>query len=137
MKYTIDEIFDMLDWSQPESVQQFGIKEASSIKHLHVFILPCSRTYSKNLWENCAKVLAAKSDDELEPFFGGLLEWLQDLNWPGAEIIYNRLGQVPYQKIKTDLGISLKKQRQGTMNRGNIGWNNFIMNFMSLIQISR
>ena len=29
-----------------------------------------------------------------------LLEWAQDLNWPGALIIYHRITQIPYSSIE-------------------------------------
>ena len=41
-----------------------------------------------------------RSDEELQPFIFMLLEWLQDLNWPGALIIYNRVTQIPYDAIE-------------------------------------
>ena len=43
------------------------------------------------LWENCAKVLYKKSDEVLAPYLSALLEWLEDLTWPGAVIILERL----------------------------------------------
>lgn len=42
-------------------------------------------------WKNCAVVLSEKSDGELAPYSEKLLEWLQDINWDGAQIILNRL----------------------------------------------
>ena len=50
---------------------------------------------SKSVWENCAKVLASKSDIVLEKYVFDMFKWLQDMNWPGAEIIYNRLLLMP------------------------------------------
>ena len=47
--------------------------------------------YGKNVWENCAKALVKRDDKELEPHLIELLEWLQDMNWPGAFCILNRL----------------------------------------------
>lgn len=32
-----------------------------------------------------------KSDEELEPYLISLFEWVQDMNWPGATLIFNRL----------------------------------------------
>ena len=46
---------------------------------------------SKSVWENCAKVLINKSDEDLQLYYIHLFEWLQDLNWPGAYLIYDRL----------------------------------------------
>ncbi|MBQ9119946.1 MAG: DivIVA domain-containing protein, partial [Lachnospiraceae bacterium] len=38
-----------------------------------------------------ALILAEKSDEELSPHLIQLMEWLQDLNWPGAVCIQDRL----------------------------------------------
>ena len=40
------------------------------------------------------------SDDRLEPYLPSLLEWLQDLNWPGALIIMDRLKVFSGRKLK-------------------------------------
>lgn len=86
---SIDEIMDMLDWNQSEEIQQKGIELASGIKYLNTFLLPMRP--GKRVWENCAIILAAKSDEVLGPYLSLLLEWMEDLNWPGALIILERL----------------------------------------------
>lgn len=87
MSMGIDQIFEMLSWNNEEKIQEQGIEEAEKIKHLSVLIQPME---SKSIWENCAKVLASKSDQELESYLIPLFEWLQDMNWPGADVIYKR-----------------------------------------------
>ena len=83
----IDEIMEMLDWNKNEEEQRRGIELAKEIKCINVFMQP----YGKNLWENCAKILYDKTDKELQPYLSRLFEWVQDLNWPGALIILERL----------------------------------------------
>ena len=85
------EMFEILDWNQPESVQEEGRRIARTITDLAQFIQPLSERYSKNIWDNCARVLVDKTDQELEPYMEGLVKWTQDLNWPGALLILNRL----------------------------------------------
>ncbi|MCL2860497.1 MAG: DUF5071 domain-containing protein [Oscillospiraceae bacterium] len=46
---------------------------------------------SKRVWENCAKILVDKTDTVLSPYLTQLLEWLQDLTWPGTLTIIERL----------------------------------------------
>lgn len=89
--YNIDDIMDMLDWNQNKEEQEKGLKLAKSIKSINVFIQPLDSKHNKNVWENCAKVLSERSDEELKPYIISLLEWLQDMNWPGAFIIFERL----------------------------------------------
>lgn len=96
MKCNIDDIFGYLSWNNAPEVQSMGIEMAKKIKFLSVLIMPIE---DKSVWENCAKVLASKSDDELDRYFIKLFEWIKDMNWPGADIIYRRLGLVPSQKI--------------------------------------
>ena len=84
----IDEIMDMLDWNQSEEIQQKGIELAGRIKYLNAFLQPMP---GKSVWDNCAIILAAKSDEVLEPYLLRILEWLKDENWPGALIILERL----------------------------------------------
>ena len=58
--------------------------------------------YNKNVWDNCAKIVSVKTDEELKPYMISLFEWLQDMNWPGAEIIYDRLIHVEAKLILND-----------------------------------
>ncbi|MBQ9012424.1 MAG: DUF5071 domain-containing protein [Bacilli bacterium] len=37
--------------------------------------------------ENCVKIISYKNDEELKKYFPLLMEWLKDMNWPGANII--------------------------------------------------
>ena len=89
--YNIDKIMDMLDCNNSVGVQEKGIELAKNVKCINVFVLPKHPGYNKNVWENCAKILADKTDKILNPYLIKLLEWIKDLNWPGALIIINRL----------------------------------------------
>lgn len=81
----------MLDSENDTFIQQKGIELAGQIGHIADFILPMYPKYNKNIWENCAKIIIQKTDSELAPYLVRILEWLQDLNWPGSFIILNRL----------------------------------------------
>ena len=87
----ITEIMDMLDWNMPTEIQSKGISLAENTKKILPFIQPLTPKYNKNVWGNCAVIIAAKSDDDLKPYLAELLEWLQDMSWPGAFCILNRL----------------------------------------------
>ena len=98
-------LLQMLDSSNDLDIQLKGIIIASSLKDLNPFIQPMEPQCNKNVWENCAKIVAHKTDAELSPYLYKLLEWIQDLNWPGAFIIIERLKKTngfllanPYQK---------------------------------------
>ncbi len=91
MNIGIDDLFDMLSWNSDEETQKIGIELAASIKCYSVFLQPHGMSHSKDIWENCAKILAKYPDETLEYCSRGLLEWLQDMNWPGSEIVLKRL----------------------------------------------
>ena len=91
MSIGIDELFDMLSWNSDEETQRKGIELAHNIKCFSVFLQPYGLEHSKDIWENCAKIIASYSDETLQYCLQESLEWLADMNWPGAEIILHRL----------------------------------------------
>ncbi len=126
MHYGIDEIYQLFMWDNQLSIEeneineQEGIDAAKQIQNLFPFMQPIvvPPEKSKSVWEPCAKVVAMRSDEELRPFIFNLLEWIEDPNWPGALIIYERLTQMPYAAIEPALQFSRKQAQQ----RNNSGW---------------
>lgn len=92
----IEEVLKKLNCLESEEIQEEGRKEASELENLSVLIQP----YNNYTWENCALVLYNKSDEELEPYLEGLLEWMLDLNCSGAMTILQRLIKFDSIKIK-------------------------------------
>lgn len=95
----IDYIMDLLDWNNSIEKQEQGIEMAKDVKCINVFLQPGSRYYGKNVWDNCAKILSARSNEELSPYMIELMEWLQDMNWPGAFCIFNRLKEMKNEQL--------------------------------------
>ena len=87
----IDTIFSMLDWNAPEATQAQGRMLARNVRSINMFLQPQMGKHNKNVWDNCARILAERSDDVLRPHLFYIFRWLQDMNWPGAECIYRRL----------------------------------------------
>lgn len=87
----IDYIFDLIDWNNSENIQQHGIQLAREVKSINVFLQPCDKEHNKNVWDNCAIILSERTDEELSPYLTQLLQWLQDMNWPGAFCILDRI----------------------------------------------
>lgn len=85
------EILDMIDWNKPAETQSKGISLASKFENIVPFIQPLTPKHNKNVWENCAVIISQKSDEEIKPYLVELLEWLQDMHWPGAFCILDRL----------------------------------------------
>lgn len=90
----IDYIMDMLDRNNSIDIQEQGIRLAQDVKCINVFLQPNSSMYSKNVWDNCAKVLSMRTNEELSPYLIEMMTWLQDMNWPGAFCILNRLKEM-------------------------------------------
>lgn len=88
---SITEIMNMLDWHMPPETQSKGKALAKSIETIIPFIQPLTPIHNKNVWENCAAIIAERKDNEIKPYLVELLEWLQDMNWPGAFSILSRL----------------------------------------------
>ena len=87
----IDSIMKMLDWNESSKNQLEGIKLAKEVKAINVFLRPHDSNNNKNVWYNCAIILSQKDASELRPYYSELLEWLQDMNWPGAATIFMKL----------------------------------------------
>mgnify|MGYP006369448713 CR=1 FL=1 len=85
------EIMNMLDWHMPNEIQSKGIALARNMETIIPFIQPLTPQHNKNVWDNCAIILAEKTDEEISPYLYALFDWLQDMNWPGADCILNRL----------------------------------------------
>jgi len=111
----LNDIYEKLDWNQPEEIQEEGRKEASKIEDITLLMQPL---YEKRLWDNCARVIYKKDDETLIPYLGKLFEWLQDLNWPGAMIIFERLKKFKPENIK----LSYENTIQEAFNKNDENW---------------
>lgn len=96
----INEIYKMLNCHSRFGDQLKGIELAKNLDDLSLLILPYANGESKAVWENCARALYEISDDRLEKYLPALIDWLEDLNWPGAMIILDRLKIFSGEKLK-------------------------------------
>ena len=63
--HNINELFEMLDSDNDAEVQAAGIEEAKQIQYFSILFQPVE---NKSVWQNCAKIIAAKSDSELHEY---------------------------------------------------------------------
>ncbi|TFG94215.1 MAG: DUF5071 domain-containing protein [Calditrichales bacterium] len=63
---------------------------------------------SKDLWENAAALLIKFDFTKIENYIPQLLDWLQDLNWPGAKIIFTYLLSIDKGKIFSHIEKSIR-----------------------------
>lgn len=87
----IREILKMLSCNNSEEVQAEGLKLASDIKYLGHFFQPSVDGETESLWDNCALVLSEKTDDDLKYYLLSCFLWIKDMNYSGADRIFNRL----------------------------------------------
>ena len=113
MAVDIDTLFEMMDEDQPTEVQEEAIREARKIKSLSVFMQPIEYKLS---WKNCAKVICEKTDEELNSYIYDMLEWLKDLNWPGAFLIMERLEKMDPQLL---LDVTIYEVKQALLLKDN------------------
>lgn len=99
-----------LSWSNTIDEQEKAVSELanSSDIDLKELIMPSGR---KDCWANCAKVICARSDQEIMEIALEMFEWLQDLNWPGATYIVSRLKELPADVLRRLYRISLEKAK--------------------------
>lgn len=93
----MNQIYQMLDYKNSIDIQEKGKQQARKITDLSLLITPPS---SPSVWEQCAIILSEKTDDELVPYLTSILQWLYDLNWPGALTILNRLKKFSGKQLK-------------------------------------
>lgn len=106
MAIGVNKLFEMLSWNNDIETQRRGIEEAKNIRYLSIFLQPIE---GKDIWENCARILANNKDEDLEPYLFSLFEWLQDANWPGFEIINDRVKSISPKLIGTAYSLSIKE----------------------------
>ena len=117
MSLSMDEIYNLFVWDSSYTPEEYksrvdkGIFESQKLKNIFPFIQPIivPSEKSKSVWEPCAKVISLKSNDELKPYLNLLFEWLQDMNWPGAYTVFDRLLEIPFSTLEVEYSISRKR----------------------------
>lgn len=106
----IEEYLRNLDIDAPQYLQDYAISQLVNIEEskLYMLLQPVSKSY----WGNAAIVLKQIGYPRVKSIISGLLEWIQDMNWPGSKEIVELLvtiddAIVPYVKqvLKSGDGI--------------------------------
>ena len=75
---------------------------------LSLLILPSGR---KDAWENAAEVLARIGSPHIDAHVPALLEWLKDLNWPGARTLLDLCRSLDRATLQPHVEAALKAAR--------------------------
>lgn len=86
----IIELIHDLNWNNDEATQILAIEKLVHIndEDLALLVQPLD---NKAYWENSAVVLSKIGYPRIRNIIPDLLEWISDLNWPGAKIIFELL----------------------------------------------
>lgn len=106
----IEEYISNLDIGAPQYLQDYAISQLVNIEESKLYML--LQPESKSYWGNAAIVLKQIGYPRVKSIIPGLLEWIQDMNWPGSKEIVELLvtiddAIVPYVKqvLKSGDGI--------------------------------
>jgi hypothetical protein len=78
----VSSLIEKLSWGTPEEEKEDAIHKLQNIKDedLHLLLQPIS----KNYWDGAAEIVLRLGYPRVKSILPGLLEWIQDINWPGA-----------------------------------------------------
>lgn len=78
-------LIQKLDWDTSEGEQAEAIQKLQDIQdaELHLLLQPLGKEY----WDGAAEVIVKLGYPRVKPILPGLLEWIQDTNWPGSRRI--------------------------------------------------
>lgn len=88
----IGKLLNNISWNCSQSLQDSAINELSTIDD--DIILKLIQPGDKSHWENAAKIFVKIGYPRIIIAVPGLLEWIKDMNWPGANIIMEVLGGI-------------------------------------------
>ena len=103
-----NELLKDLMWGADAFKQEKAIKILSSMEDLNLEIL-LQPSLGKGCWENVAKVLYIVGYPRVMEVIDGLFEWLQDMNWPGVDIVIEILKLIPKEIFIENLEKCVKK----------------------------
>jgi DNA-binding cell septation regulator SpoVG len=85
----INEYIKNLDSDKPQYLQDFAISQLVHLEEsqLHLLVRPITKWH----WRNAAIVLKTIGYPRVKAIIPELLQWIQDMNWPGAEEIVDLL----------------------------------------------
>lgn len=84
----------------PASVQDYWLGQTNDA--LKTLILPRE---GKSHWTGAALVLCELDDARFVQLLPDLLVWVQDMNWPGAEIVFDRVKAISAEYVARRLAI--------------------------------
>lgn len=72
----------------------------------------------KPLFQACAEVLCALDNETLSRLATELFRWFQDMNWPGTELVLERVKQLPSDVVRE----AMAHAKQKAVDTGDEEW---------------
>lgn len=83
--------------------------------NLYMLLQPrCNKDY----WENSAILIKQLGYPRIKSIIPGLLEWIQDMNWPGAQIVFEVLRDIE----KKDLQVYIEEALEEALSHKDTVW---------------
>lgn len=78
----VSSLIKKLSWDTPEEEKEDAIDKLQYImdEDLHLLLQPISKDY----WDGAAETVVRLGYPRVKSILPGLLQWIQDTNWPGA-----------------------------------------------------
>ncbi|WP_422384939.1 DUF5071 domain-containing protein [Roseibium album] len=102
-----------LDWKQPKEVQA-SAKESIRRKIGDDLSPLMIQNLRKTQWENAAELLEGLEPSKVVQFVPDLLEWLKDMNWPGADRVKKICLNFEKHELLPDIDAKISKAREDT-----------------------
>ena len=100
-----------LDWRRPEEEQIAARKRVGSTVGNDLSPL-LMQNLQKSRWANAAEILAGLETSKIAQFASDLLEWLKDMNWPGAVRIFETLLKLEKHELLPKLELAIETARR-------------------------
>lgn len=114
----IYELIKNLNWNRPDAVQKHAINELSisNLRNSEIILLAkqSNDLCSKPCWDNAAIVLKNIGYPRNEVALPYLMEWFQDITWPGVRPIIEMLKEIdnriltPYIEDASEIALGIK-----------------------------
>src|SRR4051794_14648818 len=98
----VEDLIECLDWNEDPARQSEAVAllvAAGDRLDLSLIL----QAGDKSRWQNEARVLLGLGYPGFRAVIPGMLEWLQDLNWPGSSEIVEALARVPKEDLEPHL----------------------------------
>ncbi len=107
MLYDLEKLISDLNWKNSIELQKMAIENLMKIEDMQVIHL--IKPIAKSHWQNAALVIKKIGYPRNRQAIPGLIEWIQDMNWPGAEIAFEILLSIDVSILLPHIEIAIQK----------------------------